>query len=229
MATATGAYATTALVKARLFAAGVTDTADDTLIGTIVDQVNGWIESPPGHKGLGGTGRVIAPISSATYLLDGDGSTWLHFPKGIRAITALSVGDYSGDTLDLLAATDYYLRPLAYERAPGWPAMWVALSDRAAGLHHSFHAGRENISMTCTAGWAAIPDEITDVAVTTAVRAWHARQNGQADIVGSTDTGEPLVSRYVAPFHWGVISAYRVKQPAVLGGSRSQSYGYHRY
>lgn len=229
MATAIGAYATTALVKARLLAPGVTDTADDTLVGTICDQVNGWIESPPGHKGLGGTGRVIAPISSATYLLDGDGSSWFHFPKGIRAITALSVGRYTGATLELLAATDYYLRPLVQDRAPGWPAMWVQLSDHPAGLHHSFHAGRETISMTCTAGWAAIPDEITDVAVTTAVRAWHARMNGQADIVGSTDTGEPLVSRYVSPFHWGIIQAYRVKQPAVLGGSMSQSYGYHRY
>lgn len=218
MPTATGAYATTALVKARLFAAGVTDTADDTLIGTLVDQVNGFMESKAGM------GRVVAPIASATYILDGDGSPLLYFPLGIRAITALSIGDFTADTLDLLTATDYYLRPLVQDRYPGWPAMYVLLSDKVTGLHRAFHAGYGTVSMTCTAGWAAIPDEVTDVAVTTAVRAWGARQSGQADIVGNDDTGAPLVSRYVAPHHWGIIKAYRMKQPAVIGGTSSWAY-----
>lgn len=211
MATATGSYATTALVKARLFAAGVTDTADDTLIGTICDQVNQFIESPQG------TGRIIAPISSATYLLDGTGLAHIYFPKGIRAITALSLSDYTGDTLDVLAATDYYLRPLAQDRNPGWPAMYVMLSDRPSGFHRVFAKGRETVSMTCTAGWAAIPDDIIDVALTTAVRAWGARQSGQADIIGTDETGAPLVSRFVAPFHWGAIKAYRIRKTQVHG------------
>jgi hypothetical protein len=211
VATATGAYATAALVKARLFAAGVTDTADDTLIGTICDQVNQFIESPHG------TGRVLAPINSATYLIDGNGLRRLYFQKGIRAVTELKVGDYTGDTLDILAATDYYLRPSVYERKSGWPAEYIELSDMPAGDHTVFGEGYETVSLTCTAGWAAIPDDIIDVALTTAVRAWGARQNGQADIVGNDDTGEPLVSRYVAGFHWATIRAYRVKKPAVVG------------
>ena len=66
MATAAGTYATVTLLKQRLLTAGVTDTADDTLLGTICDQVNSFIEGPFG------TGRVLAPITSATYLLDGD-------------------------------------------------------------------------------------------------------------------------------------------------------------
>lgn len=214
MTTAIGAYATTAGLKARLFDAGVTDIADDTLMGTICDQVNGFIESPAG------CGRVIAPISSATYLLDVDrsDSRWLYFPKGIRAITDLSLGNYTGHTpKTTLAATDYFLRPLVHDRAPGWPAEWIVLSDQPAGIYHTFRSGIEVVSLTCTAGWAAIPDEITDVALTTATRAWHARQNGQADIIGNDDTGAPLVSRFVAPFHWGIIKAYRVKKPAVIG------------
>lgn len=211
MATATGAYATTALVKARLFDAGVTDTADDTLLGTICDQVNQFIESPQG------TGRILAPITSATYLIDGNGLRRLYFPRGIRAITELKVGDYTGDTFDTLAAADYFLRPSAHERKPGWPAEYVVLSDIPAGDHSVFHKGIETVSMTCTAGWAAIPDDMIDVALTTATRAWHSRQSGQADIVGTDDTGAPLVSRFVAPFHWKTIQAYRVKQPAVIG------------
>lgn len=213
MATATGTYATTALVKARLFAAGVTDTADDTLIGTICDQINAWIESPPTHTGLGGTGRIIAPISSATYLLDGTGTPRFYFPKGIRAVSALTFADTTGGTKTSAgtAGTDFFLRPSEYDRTPGWPAMWVDLSNLATRSY--FPLGYDTISLTCTAGWAAIPDDLTDVAVTTAVRAWHARQSGQADIVGNDDTGAPLVSRYVSGFHWATIKAYRVIVP----------------
>lgn len=211
MTTAIGTYATTAGLKARLFAAGVTDTADDTLMGTICDQVNGFIESKAG------CGRVLAPITSATYLIDGDGGSILYFPKGIRAITDLSLGDFTGDTRDTLATTDYLLRPLSQNRKPGWPAMYVQFSDKPAGTHKLFHQGFETISLTCTAGWAAIPDEITDVALTTATRAWHARQSGQADIVGTDDTGAPLVSRFIAPFHWGIIKAYKLHEPQVIG------------
>lgn len=213
MATAIGAYATTAGLKARLLPAGVTDTADDTLMGTICDQVNAFIESPFG------CGRVIAPISSATYILDGSGLSYVYFPKGIRAVTALTIGDTTGDTLDTVTAADIFLRPLDQDRVPGWPAFYLYLSDVPVSTvtRRTFPSARGNVSLTCTAGWAAIPDDLTDVALTTATRAWHARQSGQADIVGSDDTGAPLVSRFVAPFHWGAIKAYRVKHPAVIG------------
>lgn len=222
MATAIGTYATTALVKELLFAAGVTDTADDTLIGKICDRVNAFLEGPHGCQ------RVVAPISSATYLLDGDGSGYLYFRPGIRAITELKIGDYTGDTLDTLAVTDYLLRPRTHERLPGWPAFYVQISDKPAGFHRVFHQGFETVSLTCTAGWAAIPDDLTHVALTTAVRAWHGRQSGQADIIGNDETGAPLVSRYVAPEHWGIIKGYRPMQPQVFGGS-AVSYGYHRF
>lgn len=211
MATATGAYATIALVKARIMPAGVTDTTDDSLIGSIVDQVNQFIEGPEG------CGRIIAPIPSATYLADGDGLRRLYFPRGLRAVTELKIGDYTGDTLDVVAATDYFLRPLPQDRKPGWPAMFIELSDRPAGDHSVFGEGYETVSITATAGWNAIPDDIIDVAVTTSVRAWHARQSGQADIVGNDETGAPMVSRYVAGFHWATIKAYRLRQPLVHG------------
>jgi hypothetical protein len=223
MATAVGTYATTAAVKARMLAAGVTDTADDTLIGTICDQVNSFIEGPNGCR------RVIAPITSATYLFDGDGSTILYAPMGIRAITALSIGDFTGDTLDVLTTTDYALRPLVQDRIPGWPAFYVYLSDRVAGAHPRFHEGRETVSITCTAGWAAIPDDLTNVALTTAVRMWAGRQSGQADVVGNDDTGAPLVSQFVAKEHWGVITGYRRKQAQVYGATTSTSFGNHRF
>jgi len=207
MATAIGAYATTALVKARLFAAGVTDTADDTLIGTICDQVNQFIESPQG------TGRIIAPVTSGDFLIDGTGWPHFYFPRGIRTVTALTFADLTGGAKTTAGTenTDWFLRPLAQDRAPGWPAMWVHLSDRASRRY--FPPGYATISMTATTGWAAIPDDLIDVALTTATRAWHARQSGQADVVGNDDTGAPLVSRFVSGFHWATLKAYRVIVP----------------
>ena len=207
MATAIGAYATTALVKARLLAAGVTDTTDDTLIGTIVDQTNQWIEGPAG------VGKVLAPVSSAAYLFDGDGSNCLVYLPGIRAISLLEMADYTGGTFATVASTEYFLRPLAQDRgSPQHPASQIWLGDR--GTYRYFRLGFANVRVTMTTGWAAIPDDIIDVALTTAVRAWHARQSGQADIIGNDETGAPLVSRYVAPHHRGIIQSYRSLVPA---------------
>lgn len=199
MPTAVGSYATTATLKARLFAAGVTDTADDTLMGTICDQVNQFIEGPHGCR------RVIAPVNSATYLVDGTGTDRLFFRAGLRAVSVLAVGDFTGDDRD--AVTTFFLRPSTHDRLPGWPAEWLYLSDQ--GTRTTFPLGFETVSITATTGWAAIPDDLINVAVTTAVRAWHGRQNGQADIVGSDETGAPLVSKFVAPEHWGIVKGYR--------------------
>lgn len=225
MSTATGAYATTATLKELLLAAGVTDTGDDTLLGKICDRVNAFIEGPYG------CGRIIAPISSATYVLDGTGLSYIYFPKGIRTVTALTVGDYISDTLDAVTAADILLRPLEQDRTPGWPAFYLYLSDRPASTvtRTIFPAGRSNISLTCTAGWASIPDDLTHVALTTAARVWSARQGGQVDIVGTDDTGAPIVSQSVAREHWGIIKGYRAKQTQVVGSSAAVSYGYHRF
>lgn len=210
MTTAIGAYATTSALKARLFAAGVTDTADDTLMGTICDQVNGYIESPSG------AGRVLAPVSSATYLIDGDGTNTVYFPNGIRAVTALSVADYTGGTKAAITEnTDWFLRPLSQDRQPGWPAMWIILAD-VGGSRPVFPAGYSTISMTATTGWAAIPDEITNVALTLAVRMWHGRQSGQAEIIGNDENGSPVVSRFLSTTDRMILKQFRRITPPRL-------------
>ena len=207
MTTAIGTYATTATVKARLLASGVTDTADDTLIGTICDQVNQFIEGPAGSQ------RVLAPIASAVYLFDGDLTNCIVYPPGIRAISLLEIADYTGGTFTTVTATEYFLRPLAQDRdSPQHPATQIWLGDRGTYLY--FRRGWANVRVTMTTGFEAMPDDVIDVALTTAVRAWHARQSGQADIIGNTETGAPLVSRFVAPHHRGILMAYRPLVPA---------------
>jgi hypothetical protein len=198
--TAIGTYATAALLKART---GISDTTDDTLLGTICDQVNQYIETR--------TRRVLAPVGSATYLLDGTGCEYFEFPRGIRAISALSIGDVTGGTRIALASTEYFLRPLEHDRLPGWPAMRVVLSD--VGTRRSIPRGFEIISMTATTGWAAIPDDVTEMALVAATKAWHAREAGQADIVGTDEMGRPLVSRFFSPRDMETLRTYSLDTP----------------
>src|SRR5690348_16861094 len=102
MATAIGSYATAAALKARM---NITDTTDDTVLGLICDQVNAYIEGPQA------CGRAIAPISSAVYTFDGDGSTCLYYPKGIRAVSLLEVAYYTSGAYTTLDSSQYFLRP----------------------------------------------------------------------------------------------------------------------
>ena len=187
MPTAIGTYATTALVVARL---GITATvAETTEIGKLCDQINQYIETR--------TGRVLAPIASATYLFDGPNRNRLWVPMGVRAISLLEIAPGTAQTFETVVATDYLLRPLAQDRRPGWPATQILLSNAPTG-HGLFPTGLSNVRVTMTAGWAAIPDDITELAVTAVVRAWQARQSGQQDIIGTDEYGKPLVSRYLS-------------------------------
>lgn len=206
MATAVGTYATLADVKLRL-GLGTATTDDDALLQDLCDQVNGWIEST--------TGRVIAPYVG-TYTFDGydalDNGTFT-VRSGIVALTGLEIAPSSGGTFATIPATDYYLSPSAANREPGWPAFRVVLTDAPVGAnpYPYFPSGYQNVRMAGTFGWSAIPDEVTDIALTTTVRAWHARQAGQADIIGTDEYGRPLVSRYVAGRDRQTLSRFKFK------------------
>lgn len=201
MATAIGTYATRAAVKARL---GISNTTDDTLLDSLCDQINQYVETT--------TGRVLAPIPSATYLFDGDGHGELWLPMGVRAVTLLELAPGTGQTFETVGASDYLLRPLAHDRAPSWPATRILLSD-APTTWSRFPRGLANVRVTMEAGWAAIPDDVAELAVTAVVRAWHSRQSGQADIVGTDEYGKPIVSRYLSLRDRDTLLAYTRESP----------------
>src|SRR3954469_5452836 len=114
MATAIGAYATTAALKALI---GTTDSDDDAVLALLCDRVNAYIEQV--------TGRVLAPVTSAVFLLDGDGTNRLYFPRGIRAVSLLEIADVTDGSYNTETSTNYRLRPPDHERKPGWPATWL--------------------------------------------------------------------------------------------------------
>ena len=94
-----------------------------------------------------------------------------------------------------------------------WPATRIELTDVPGGGFRYFPAGYETVRVKAVCGWAAIPDDITDVALTMVVRAWHARQSGQTDIVGNDETGAPVVSRYISGRDRETLKRYRVAPP----------------
>lgn len=188
MATAIGSYVTSTILKAR---AGITDTTDDALIGVICDQVNQYIE--------GTTGRVLAPVASAARVFDGDGTPCLRIRQGVRAVSLLECAYYTNGTYVTIDSADYFLRPVADQLAPAEPytEIWLSNLPTVSGFIF-FPVGYGTVRVTGTWGPAAIPDDIAEVAVVIAMRAWFGRQAGQQDIVGTTEMGQPIVSRYVA-------------------------------
>jgi hypothetical protein len=316
MTTAIGSYATLVGVKARL--SGTFDSADDTLLGTLCDQVNQFIESSAGcgrilaprpvgsgvasaneiqsvtlAKGggavTGGTwtltfngstttaipwnadgaavelilealptvgagngtvtgaaggpyaveftgalaglaqslmtasaaGLTVVPCTAtvalvstpqtALYYFDGDGSRVLWVDH--RAISELAVATQTGGSYTVLPATDYFSRPLPQDRSPGWPATRIELSDYPTGSAWWFWPGYATVRAKLVLGWSAIPDDIQGIALTAVVRSWQARQSGQTDIVGTDETGAPIVSRYIPAADWATLKAYRVAPP----------------
>jgi hypothetical protein len=202
MATAIGTYAALAAVKTRL---GKTDTTDDTLLTSLCDQVNAWIESY--------TGRPLTPYT-ATYTFDGpwtrDGKV-LIIPRGIRSITTLQIAGGTGQTLTTIAAGNHFLLPREQDRLPGWPATRVEISDVSSAAWTEVAYGYGVATIEGAYGWAVEPDDVVAVAETAVVRAWHARQAGQQDIIGTDETGAPIVSRYVAPRDRDTLDVYRWK------------------
>jgi len=199
MATAVGTYATATLLKNLI---GTTDSNDDTLIGVICDRVNQYIEAT--------TKQVISPITSAVYTYDGTGLTRIFLPTpnsaaykgigGIRSASLVEVTSETGGTYETLASTDYFLR----ERfAVNGPFRWLCLSD--------LPAGRANVRVTGTAGWAAIPDDVIHMALNTAHRLWNARQSGQQNIVGSDANGQVNVAQYMDPYDRATLKRYTIR------------------
>ena len=162
--------------KQRLFPPGHTDTTEDEAILGYIAQASRFIENR--------TGRWFAPRASATYLFSpATTSRVLWVPRGVRAVTALGYATDdqpdSGGTFTSIASTAYSLQPAAGNRDDGFPATRIALLDTSGSY---FYAGINRVQVTMTAGFAAVPADIEQVALNLVVAAHRER--------GSTSTGD---------------------------------------
>ena len=203
-------YASLGSVKLRL---GKTTTTADDIIESICGQVNVYIESL--------TQRPIGPDATTVYTVDGydafeDGRCLL-FPRGIRSITTLEVATTTGGTFATVASADYFLRPTAANRQPGWPATEVWMTDIPTSSNPYFYPGYANVRITGTFGWAAIPADLREVAEVLAVRAYNWRMSGSTDTSGGSDVGEWLAGRDAMPKRDQLtISRYIARQVFVI-------------
>lgn len=237
-ATAIGSYATQAALAAQIGNGQTYAGADVTLQGLICDRVNQYLESQ--------MGQVVAPISSATYLYDVPphnvgptyrwfsstaispsfvaGPTHLFLPEpqgsavpgigGIRSATLVEVAPFSGGTYVTLDSRDYFLRGNAGMTGP---FRWLVFSDHPVGSYRAWPEGYATVRVTGTAGWAAIPDDLTMLALGVAQRAWNARQAGYQNVEGVDEQGRPVVARFFQLPDFQTLKGYTLKRQQVLG------------
>lgn len=196
--------------------ANVTVTGDGPyaveFIGALAGLAQPLMTADATHLTTGTCTATVALVSTpqdALFYFDGDGSRvlWLD----VRAVSELAVATQTGAAYTILPATDYFLRPLPQDRSAGWPATRIELSDMATQPY--FPPGYSTVRLKAVTGWPAIPDDIAGLAITMVVRAWHARQSGQTDIVGNDETGAPVISRFLSAQDWKTLIAYRVAPP----------------
>jgi len=177
---------TIAQVKVRLFPAGVTDTADDTMLTEIVEQVSDWMQ----HY----TGRKFVPDNAATYVMDTMSGYVLRVPRGIRSVTSIGINAMahqpdSGGSYTTLAAADILLRPSSGDLPLGWPPTEIRLSGATS---YVFRTVENGATVTGNFGFAATPPDIQAVAIDGVVAAYQMRKNGTSGVFGAeSDTGVP--------------------------------------
>lgn len=176
---------TLATLKDRL---RITDAGDATFLASVVDAVNDWVVSRVGMD-------LVPSGGTAVRYLDGDGTREVFVPGGIRGFATVETSADGWVTDDDVTAS-VSLKPDSWRLPPSRPPFALRLSE-ASGL--VFPCGEGTVRVTSSEwGYAAWPARLVEAGETTAVRMYGARVTGQRDIVGSDETGQPVVSRFVS-------------------------------
>jgi hypothetical protein len=212
--TATAYAVGTAVINRLMGGTAVTtgNSGDDARITGICSSVNIWMDTY--------IGRAVAPDDAATYTFDGyaayDQNKGLYISNGIRSITTMTIATTTVATPGTVNSSDYHISPRVQDRrTDSWPGFEVRMHDFLHGTIPIFWPGYGNISITGNFGWAAIPDDLADVAQQIVVRIWAARMSGQSDMAGTNEFGQMLISRYISPEDKGRIRIYKEDALAV--------------
>ena len=202
MSTALGDYATLASAKLRL---NITASTDDALLQSLCDAANMWIESK--------TDRVLAPLASAAYLVDGwDAieSRCLLFPRGIVSLTLVENTTYTGGTFATVPSSDWFLRPVGANLQPGWPftELWMTNIPSSGNTTPAFYPGFATVRVTGILGWPAIPDDVANLGNNIVVGLWRGRSSGGADAFSLGLDGERTISRLLSSADWATVKKY---------------------
>lgn len=172
--------ATLASVKQALGAPATT--TDDDVLNFHIDGVNAAI--------IARLGYYTGPSSATTLTYDGrdavrDGRR-LWVTPGIRALTSIEIASVAVDVADIR------LGPPSYRLRPNEPFHWI---ERETGC---FTGDIVTVGMY---GWAMVPADLARMATAWATRSWKTRATGDADVIGSDEFGEQIISDRL-PAEW---------------------------
>lgn len=181
---------TLANLKLAIFPTSYTDTTDDTTLQLYIDRLTDEVQEYCSRQFVGDTG-------ASDYYFDVDRkSRSLYVPDGITSVATVSYAQTSqpasGGTYTAVTAANVLLRPLAGDRRQGFPADTIVISD-VDTTAAAFYPGYNTVKVNMIRGWPAVPATIEGLAIAVITRRWQARRGGQADSVGSSDFGGPLL------------------------------------
>lgn len=184
-----------------------TDTAQDENVLEWLGQVASFIH--------GYCGRSFTPNATTIYTFDGYSATrkgyCLPVPMGVQSLSLLAVAPNTGGTFATVNAADYFLRPAAQDRSPGWPATEIWMTDVTVGaVTPYFYPGFGNVRGTGVFGWASIPAEVQGVALTLLVSAARERGAGGGDSVTVGLGGERTFERALGYKDRQTLNRYRI-------------------
>ena len=198
--------ATLASVKLRL--GSNASATDDDILQSYIDGANGAIVQRIGYY-PGPSADTSRTFHGRDAVKDG---MRLWIPAGVRSITTMTIGASTGATATAVTAADYVLGPASYLLRPGEPYHYIEFVDVTTGNWGSFPAAYSNVNITDGLfGWATPPADLVTIASAWSIRMWKARAAGDADIIGTTEFGEQIVSDRF-PAQWRrTIDAYRFR------------------
>lgn len=175
---------------------------DNAVLEMFIDGASRFIE--------GQTGRRFDLVEGETRYFNGAGCRRL-FVGDVVSITTVSTGNPDGYTA--LAVSDWYLGPTNPQ--PGWPYRWLELPSSYGydpitnGYGNVFPTGFRTVQLVGDFGWEAVPEDIRNVCVSLAVRAWKAGRAGFNDAIGVDAAGAPLFSKAMSSTDRMTLARYR--------------------
>lgn len=171
----------------------ITDAVDDARLPFVVNAVNAEMTRR--------IGVFLGPSSDTLRLYDGADAvrncSRLWIPGGIRTLTAVRLASTTGGSLTAATLADFLLRPKAQELRTGMPYMRVDISDQSASR---FDYGMDNVELTGTFGYAAVPDDLASLADMIVTRTWADRNAGSL--------ASPTPSRFIYPADADMLEHY---------------------
>lgn len=147
------------------------------------------------------------------YLRDGrdaDGRLLLE-PRGVVYLKGLEIAPYTRGAYAAIPLTDVWLRPVASDRDPGWPATELLMTDipSPGNPYPAFLPGYANIRLWGQLGWPAIPTDIAGVAERAVVGLWQMRAGGGAYSAGVGASGQQQIPHLLSLTDWITVRRYR--------------------